>query len=738
MFIRALFFYSALVLAASAATFPVLTYSTYLRDSFTPKAIAADSSGNIYITGYAIVDPAAAQTTVLVVKLNPQASEYLYVRYLGGSVGDYANAIAVDGAGNVYIAGSTASPDFPVTSGGNLGTAPMGLASQRSFVAKLDPNGNVVFSDLLGGSSSSAAQAVAVNAAGQILVSGSCGLGAGSCSSGFPSTAGAYSIPNSANHPYLLELDPTGTKNVFSATGIGGSAIALDSSGNIYVAGTTYLLDYPTTPGAYQTTFPAFYTCLFLCQLSSQGANQYVTKVNAAGSKLIYSTSVSGSYNTVNTGLAVDAAGNAYLTGFAGATYPYTVPPPVIPSGGAIATAYDALPFLSKLDPLGQTLLFSVPVGGAGVQVDSKGAVYAGGEIGSEVLEDFAIMATIPALASVPTQCLPNSVTIQNSAYVSQVDAASGSLLGTQFLGGSSLTAAAVALTGSTLWIAGSTTLADIPLTPDALTVEFLASIPLQGPYPGAGPVAGAYLGAVDFSQPAPPAGTPQIGCIVNAANLAPIGPATRYQLLTIFGTGLGPATGVRANNNSTFSLAGVSVNFGAFSAPLLYASSTQINLAVPLITYSQSSSLVQVMVNGVFSPPLQLSLTYQNPSLFLNIPQTFAASLNPQGPVALALNADGSTNSPTNPALLGSVISLFVNGLAQDPDVNYGPLQLSAAPGWQVTNIVQVSPFVIQVDVQLPATVTGVAEVGGGGIDLMLNFGGQTFGGTVYVTNSQ
>ena len=250
MFIRALFLYAGLALSASAAAFPALTYSTYLRDSFTPKAIATDSSGNVYMTGYAIVDPASLQTAVLVVKLNQQATEYLYVRYLSGSVDDYANAIAVDGAGNAYIAGSTASPDFPVTTGGSLGTAPTGTAGQRSFVTKLDPTGNVVFSDLLGGSTWSAAQAVAVNASGQILVSGN------SVKSGFPSTAGAYSVPDTTNHPYLLELDPTGTKIVFSATGIGGSAIALDASGNIYVAGTTYLLDYPTTPGgAYQTTF---------------------------------------------------------------------------------------------------------------------------------------------------------------------------------------------------------------------------------------------------------------------------------------------------------------------------------------------------------------------------------------------------------------------------------------------------------------------------------------------------
>src|ERR1039458_2101485 len=124
----ALFLYSGLAFAASASKSPVLKYSTYLRDSFTPTAIAVDSSGNIYVAGNAIIDPATAQTAVLVGNLNPQASKYLYVRYLGGSVGDYANAIAVDATGNAYIAGSTASPDFPVSGGGNLGAAPAGRA----------------------------------------------------------------------------------------------------------------------------------------------------------------------------------------------------------------------------------------------------------------------------------------------------------------------------------------------------------------------------------------------------------------------------------------------------------------------------------------------------------------------------------------------------------------------------------------------------------------------------------
>src|ERR1700692_1682836 len=102
-----LLLFSGMVFAAS--TFPVLTYSTYLRDGFTPHAIATDPSGNIYLAGSAIVDPATAQTIAFVVKLNPQATAYLYVRYLGGSLNDSASTIAVDSAGNAYVAGLAGS-----------------------------------------------------------------------------------------------------------------------------------------------------------------------------------------------------------------------------------------------------------------------------------------------------------------------------------------------------------------------------------------------------------------------------------------------------------------------------------------------------------------------------------------------------------------------------------------------------------------------------------------------------
>lgn len=674
---------------ATIPTYPELTYSTYLRDAFTPNAIATDAAGNIYLAGSAIVDPSTMQSTALIVKLNPQATQYLYVRYLGGSVSDSAAAIAVDSGGNAYVAGTTASPDFPVTTGGNLGTEPTSRTDERSFVAKLGPEGNLVFSDLLGGSTVSQAQAVAVNAAGQVLVSGA------SQSSGFPTTAGAYTVSDSKNHPYLLELDPTGAKLVFSATGIGGSALALDAAGDIYVAGSTYALDYPTTPGAYQAKFPIFDDCVAPCFMGGyQGSNQYVSKVDPTGSMLIFSTSVSGTYNTTNAGLAVDAAGDVYLTGFAGQTYPYSVTPPMVPPGTPDLGPLPALPFLTKLDPTGLKLLFSVPVGGAGVQLDSSGNVYVGGMIGRVPgpTYGYGIYATLPALPNLPVRCQPNAL-IPKSSYAAQVDAATGEVRGTQFIGGSTLTVAGVALTGSTLWLTGPTNLSDFPFSPGALTLPYLPP----------GPLPGAYLGAVDFAQPKPATGTPQIACIVDVADYALAGPVAPYQLLTIFGTNLGPSKPVTATNYTTGVLGGVNVSFGSTPSPLLYVSSTQINFAVPASVPSSAAMNMKVTVNGVSSPARALPLTFQDMTLFLAAPPPVS---NPSGfpTQALALNADGSVNSAKNPAPFGSEISVFLNGVSPSPDIVSTPLQLSSDYGWTVTNVSQANPFVTQVSLQVPS----------------------------------
>ena len=673
-----------LTFAAASAPAATLTYSNYLRDSFMPKAIAADPAGNVYLAGNVIADPVTRQTTVLVIKLNPLGNQYLYTRFLGGSVGENAFSIAVDKAGNAYIAGVTNSPDFPVTAGSNLGTPPV-PPTERSFVTKLDPSGNIVFSTLLGGSLNTFAQAVAVNASGQVLVSGT------SVDSGFPSTPGVFNVPDTKFAPYLVELDPTGTKVIFSATGIGGTALTFDSAGNIYMAGTTGSLTYPLTPGTFQPTFPMFLTCIAPCHGQFQGPNQYVTKLDSTGTKMIFSTAVSGTGNTMNEGLAVDAAGNVYLTGVAGVGYPFTVPVPTQPLGPALdILATPALPYLTKLDPAGQKLLYSVPIGGMGVQLDASGNAYVGGLLGRLSLYD--IDAPPPALASIPSGCFLPEVTFGGSAaYAAQVDN-NGNVLGTQFIGGSSLVLSGAALSGTTLFVTGSTNLPDFPFTPNVTTIAGLRPSTLPG----------AYLGAVNFSGSQPPAGTPQFGCIVDAADGQPTGPIVPYQLLTIFGNGIGPATPVAATDNTTTSLGGVSVTFGGLPAAMLYASSNQINLAVPLVQVGGFATTMQITVNGTALPPLAFPVTPANPRLFV-VPGSFQPNFEQF--VDLAINADGSVNSASNPAPLGSVISVFVNGFTPNPQLFQGPPNLLITAGWSVVSTTQATPYVLQMNLRIPAT---------------------------------
>jgi uncharacterized protein (TIGR03437 family) len=715
MLTRPAFILVTTAIGLSAATsFPSITYSTYLRDHFTPTAIATDSSGNIYLAGNAVVDAPGSQTTVLVLKLNPTATQYVYTRFIGGSVNDSVAGIAVDGAGNAYIAGVTNSPDFPMTA--STGSTPPGSSQERSYVAKLNATGELVYSMFLGGATNSFAQAVAVNASGAAIVSGT--------------TVGT------SESPYLTEVNPAGTAIVFSTAQVGGSALAVDAAGNIYMSGTTGSLTYPTTPGTYQPMFPVFLTCIAPCMAQFQGYNQYVTKVDPTGT-IIFSTAVSGTGNTANNGLAVDVAGNVYLTGVAGVGYPYTVTAPTAPTSiafGKLETP--ALPFLTKLDPLGQDVLYSVPVGGAGVTVDANGSAYAGGILGS--FANYNISATLPALANLPAGCFTPEATVGQQAYAAQVDS-SGDVTGAQFIGGSTLQVNGVALAGRTLWLAGATEKADFAFSPGVMFSENLQVAAL----------AGAYLGAVNFSATAPAAGTPQIGCVVDSGELEPTGPVAPNQLITIFGNGLGPATGVAATNYTTTSLGGVSVTFGGTAATLLYVSANQINVAVPMVPNGRPT-VMTVTVNSVPSAQLEFPVAVANPTMFA-VPGGFQFNFG-EFDVA-ALNADGTLNSATNPARLGSVIQVFVDGLALSPQSPGVPSALLSGGGFVVAGYTQANPFVLDVSLEVPSSAANFACQGvntttvcraGFFFDLEtylevylgtpLPTGGLGFGGTVYL----
>jgi uncharacterized protein (TIGR03437 family) len=711
---RSLLFLAALI--APAGFSANLAVSTYLKDGFTPTAIASDSQGNIYLAGNAVIDAASQTTGVAVAKINPKATQYLYLTYLDSAASDQVSAIAVDGAGNAYIAGSTTNPNFPAVGGGALGTAPAGGTDARSFVTKLNPQGSVIFSVLIGGSAMSTARGIAITPQGQILVSGI-------ASKGFPSTAGAYSATGSTNPWFLLELDAAASKMIFSATGIGGSSIVLDAGGNIYMAGSNVGTNYPPTPGAYQTTFRQGSYCFGFCQFSFLGNLQHVTKTDAAASKLIYSTGLNdlggSAGSTTNTGLAVDAAGDAYVTGtlFEG-KYPFSV---TAPDG--------ATSFLTKLDPTGANALFSVPVGGGGVQLDSSGAIFVGGAVTSVMpgvpgLPGPPTPVVIPpAFSAIPQVCVPNFTTAISEAYVMKVDPATGAVRDAQWIDGSAPGATAITLAGGKVWITGPTPGPQVPTSPGALTPLNL----------GPGFLAGAYLSAVDFGAATP---GPSIACVLDAGNFSHVGAVAAFQLVSIFGTNLGPAVPVQAQNGSDPSLGGVSVMFDGAPAQLLYVSATQINVAVPAPPLSaagpqQSTTVMQLTYNGG-SVQRQFPLTASNLNLFANLSTNQNPCPNVPSDVGfqpLAANADGSLNSCTNPAKAGSTVSLFVHGVGGFGSAPSQLVNLHASFGFVCTALVSkaslITDFVYKVDVSLPASLAPCDQVfsGAEGVPLTLSY---------------
>jgi hypothetical protein len=298
-----------------------LLYSTYLSQSgqvghSQGGGIAVDASGNAYVTGTASADfpttPGAFQTTfgggeinAFVSKLNAAGSGLLYSTYLGGSSYDVGGGIAIDASRNAYVTGYTLSSDFPTTPGAFQTASGGGIDyPYDAFVSKLNATGSaLLYSTYLGGSNADVGAGIAVDASGNAYVTG------GTYSTDFPTTPGAFQTTLDGNIDcFVSKLNPTGSALVYSTylggTGFDqGSGIAIDASGNAFVIGDTDSSNFPTTPGAVQTTY------------SSDG-NAFVTTLNTIGSALLYSTYLRNSYSYEAGGIAADGSGNVYVTGY--------------------------------------------------------------------------------------------------------------------------------------------------------------------------------------------------------------------------------------------------------------------------------------------------------------------------------------------------------------------------------------------------------------------------------------
>jgi hypothetical protein len=359
---------------------PVLRYSTYLGGSSYDNgiSIAADAAGNAYVTGYTystdfptenpLAGTFAGADDAFVTKLNATGSALIYSTYLGGSAGDDGYGIAVDANENAYVTGYTGSTNFPTM---NPFQASLG-GTVNAFVTKLNAAGNaLVYSTYLGGSDRDSGLAIAVDTSGNAYVTGQ------ASSSDFPTKNPFQASLDGAADAFVTKLDAVGNA-AFYSTYLGGNAIdggqgiAVDAAGNAYVTGWTRSTNFPTK-NAFQATF------------SSGEDDAFVTKLDSEGKTEVYSTYLGGSGDDLGQGIAVDAAGNAYVTGQTSSSDF----PTKNPFQASLSGEYNA--FVTKLNTVGNALVYSTYLGGSGIDVGYGIAVSAGNAyvIGETSSSDF-------------------------------------------------------------------------------------------------------------------------------------------------------------------------------------------------------------------------------------------------------------------------------------------------------------------------------------------------------------
>jgi hypothetical protein len=328
-----------------------LLYSSYLGGSGADfgQGIAVDSLGDAYVTGstqstnfpiaYPFQGGNDGNSDAFVAKVNPAGTALVFSTYLGGSAADAGLGIAVDAAGRSYVTGYTFSTNFPMHSalqGANGGSADV-------FVAELDPDGlTLVFSTYLGGSGADRGRAIALDASGNIYVTGD------TQSSNFPTTAGTLQSNNAGDgDAFVAKLGISGSSLVYS-TLLGGTAvdqgsgIAVDSTGNAYVTGYTESSGFPKS-NPVQAHFGGGTCGALPCP------DAFVTELNPQGNALVYSTYLGGSGADFGQAICVDTNGYAYVAGGTASADFTPVAGAYQAAPGDTAGAGDA--FVAKIDP---------------------------------------------------------------------------------------------------------------------------------------------------------------------------------------------------------------------------------------------------------------------------------------------------------------------------------------------------------------------------------------------------
>ncbi|MGC9971093.1 MAG: SBBP repeat-containing protein [Bryobacteraceae bacterium] len=592
-------------------------YTTYIGDGndYQVAGIVADASGNTYIAGSRLVnDPSSASVgarvpEVFVTKLDA-AGTLVFTATLSGKGSDSARALAVDQAGNIYLAGSTTSPNFPLRNALN----PLPSAG---FLVKLSPDGSrLIYSTYFW----EAASAIAVDQDQNLYLTGSTmnssfphtdGMPAGYVTAqGPPAYVGAFITMISAAGDRVLysgvlagsTLTCTSGSSCFLATRYtAGLSIAVDSAGNAYVAGYTNTTDLPASPTAFRRT----------------GVGAFVTKVNASGSGLAYLTYLGPvemhpfEVGSSPAGLALDAAGNVVLVGS-------TSDPafPVTPGAYQTTLSGDSDAFVAKLNRDGSGLVWGTYLGGS--------------------LEDAAQSVALDASGNVWLTGTTSSPDFPNANGWSQ---------GSDFV--AQLSASGTALLYSARFPAYSVA--------QALALEPSGLVHLAG-----------QAGVISALAPSQPFSARIFG-MTNLAGGVPAGLVAPGEVIAIYGPHIGPTTPVSASADSSGllpkSLAGVQVLFDDAAAPLLLVSDTQVNAVVPFALSAKTSARLRLSWNGVAAPDFPVAVVPTMPEIFKSA-----------GGYAAAMNEDGSLNSADHPAKPGSVVAIWATGTgaiaAQDGEI--------------------------------------------------------------------
>jgi uncharacterized protein (TIGR03437 family) len=656
------------------------------------ESIALDSTGNIYVAGntnaldFPLVNPLQNRKgtgdTAFVQKWSPDGVTLIYSTYLGGSNSDAAFALAVDSAGNAYVAGRTVSADFPVTAN----AFQKQLAGQaNAFVAKISADGSrLIYSTFLGGGTENLS-AIVVDSAGNAVVTGE------TSSAAFPLTPGASqtSLSTGCNYYSLLDigvpsngdafvtrLSADGSSLVYSTLlggvcGTIGQSLAMDPGGSVWVAGKTSSSDFPIVGNALQPKFGDGLVDGFLAHFTPQGALTYASYLGGPG------------YDSIG-GVALDGQGNLFVAGVTG-----KLSQPVSPNAiqtaatlscfglglGPVDIINNGVGFVAKLDPSASSIQALTYLGGGCFQnitvaVDANGVPWVGGSFNATATsyptaDPFAIWADVGFLSKLN----PDLTQLPFSTFFSAINA--------------------VALdSGGFAYVTGAAAVSKID---PALSAVSLDSVSYTGIAPGNS----------------------------NGFVIAP------GQVVRLFGKNLGPSTpvpGIVAGGSVLSQVAGVQVSFGGYAAPVLFAGAGEIGTVVPFEVAGQKSTAVQVTYNGIPSNSVQVALAPD--------------ALETLG----VFNSDFSINSPSNPAQAGSVISIYVSGLgsilpgAVDGEVNQPPYAdlsgqflltgiFAGTTNSQTLTVTAAGPApgavagVIQVNFLVPPGLTSVIMHAGGGV---------------------